>query len=58
MLLARYGVLEWTFLGLLSLMTVLVGILSVVVVVRIVEPAGLKALVLKLAGRAPPGYRR
>ncbi len=58
MLAVKYGVLEWSFLGLLALMTVLVGLFSVVVVVRVVEPRGLKALLLKLGGKNPPGYRR
>ena len=57
-MLAKYQLLEWTFLGLLGLMTVLVGLLSIVVVVRVVEPRGLKALLLKLAGKNPPGYGR
>lgn len=57
-MLAKYGILEWTFLGLLGTMTALVGLFSIVVVVRVVEPRGLKALLLKLGGKNPPGYRR
>ncbi|MCA1834069.1 MAG: hypothetical protein ABR548_12500 [Actinomycetota bacterium] len=52
-----FQLLEWTFMGLLGLMTVIIGFFSVVVVVRIVEPRGLKALLLKLAGRDTPGFQ-
>lgn len=47
-----YNVLEWTFIGVLALMTVAVGLFGLVVVARIVEPRGVRALLRRLAGRA------
>lgn len=47
-----YSVLEWTFIGVLVLMTAAVGWLSLVVVARIVEPRGLKALLRRIVGKA------
>jgi hypothetical protein len=44
-------VLEITFLSILGLMTVMVGLFSLVVVARTVEPRGVKALLRRLAGR-------
>ena len=39
------------FIGLLALMVVAAGLFSVVVVTRLVEPKGMKALLRRLAGR-------
>jgi hypothetical protein len=44
-------VLELTFMSLLGLMIVLVGLFAVVVVTRLVEPRGLKVLLRRLARR-------
>lgn len=46
-----FNVLEWSFLGALAAMTVVIGILSVVVIARVVEPKGLKVLLKRLAGK-------
>lgn len=46
------NVLEWSFIGVLALMTAAVGIISLVVVVRLVEPRGLRVLLRRLVGRA------
>ena len=54
---AAYHLLEWSFAGLLLVMTGLVGLLSLVVVVRVVEPRGLRALLMKLAGKDTPGFQ-
>jgi len=39
------------FLGLLAVMVVAAGLFSLVVVARLVEPRGVKALLRRLAGR-------
>ena len=39
------------FIGLLALMVIAAGVFSIVVVTRLVEPAGMKALLRRLAGR-------
>jgi hypothetical protein len=49
MRLLALGAVEITFLSLLALMVVLIGIFSVIVLARVVEPRGLRALL----GRAP-----
>ncbi|HEX9712441.1 MAG TPA: hypothetical protein VGB52_07825 [Actinomycetota bacterium] len=46
------NVLEWSFVGLLLLMTAAVGVLSLVVVARLVEPRGLLALLRRFVGKA------
>lgn len=46
------NVLEWSFLGVLGLMTVVIGLLALVVVARLVEPRGVKVLLRRLAGKA------
>jgi hypothetical protein len=52
-----FKLLEWSFTGLLVLMTALTGLLAVVVVVRVVEPRGIRALLMKLAGKDTPGFQ-
>jgi len=42
---------EWTFMALLVAMVGLAGLFSLVVVARVVEPRGVKALLRRLAGR-------
>jgi hypothetical protein len=49
--LAALHALEWSFISLLLLMTAATGLIALVVVVRVVEPAGLKALLLRLRGK-------
>lgn len=44
-------VVEWTFMGVLILMVAAAGLFSVVVVARLVEPRGVKALLRRIAGR-------
>jgi len=39
------------FIGLLAVMVVAAGLFSIVVVTRLVEPKGMKALLRRLAGR-------
>ena len=47
-----YNVLEWAFLGVLALMTIGIGLISLMVIVRLVEPRGFKVLLRRLAGKA------
>lgn len=47
-----YNVLEWSFIGVLALMTVVIGWLALVVVARVVEPRGVKVLLRRLIGKA------
>jgi hypothetical protein len=49
--------LELTFLILLGAMVVASGLIGLVVVVRVVEPAGLKALADRLRGKPTPNFR-
>ena len=42
---------EWTFISLLAAMVGAAGLFSLVVVARVVEPRGVKALLRRLAGR-------
>ena len=46
------NVLEWSFVGVLVLMTIAVGLLGLMVVARVVEPRGLRVLLRRLAGKA------
>lgn len=56
-MLAALHTLEWFFISLLLLMTVVTGLIALVVVVRVVEPAGIKALVLRLRGQPTKNFR-
>ena len=47
-----YNVLEWSFIGVLALMTVAIGWIALVVVTRVVEPRGVKVLLRRLVGKA------
>lgn len=47
-----WNLLEWFFVGLLGMMTVVVGAFGAFVVVRLVEPRGMRALLRRLAGKA------
>lgn len=47
-----WNVLEWTFIGLLALMTAVVGVFGLFVAVRTVEPRGLRALLRRVSGKA------
>ena len=47
-----YNVLEWSFIGVLALMTIAVGLFGLVVVARIVEPRGVRALLRRIVGKA------
>ena len=49
---AAYGTIEWVYIGALAAMVVLVGLFSVVVVARVVEPRGAKVLLKRIAGRS------
>ena len=42
------GALEWTFMGLLTMMVVLTGLFGLFVVARLVEPRGVKALLRRI----------
>ena len=42
---------ELTFISILAFMVVMVGLFSLVVVARVVEPRGVKALLRRLAGK-------
>jgi hypothetical protein len=44
-------VVEVTFISILAFMVVMVGLFSLVVVARTVEPRGVKALLRRLAGK-------
>jgi len=44
--------LEFTFVTLLTLMVVLTGVFGLFVVVRVVEPGGVRSLLRRLAGKA------
>jgi hypothetical protein len=55
--LAALHPLEISFIVLLLAMLGLAGLIGLVVVVRIVEPAGFKALFARLTGKTPPGFR-
>jgi hypothetical protein len=44
-------VVEVTFISILAFMVVMVGLFSLVVVARVVEPRGVKALLRRLAGK-------
>jgi hypothetical protein len=44
-------VVELTFISILAFMVVMVGLFSIVVVARVVEPRGVKALLRRLAGK-------
>jgi len=46
------NVLEWSFIGVLALMSIAIGGLATMVVVRVVEPRGLKVFLRRLAGKA------
>lgn len=48
-----WNVLEWTFVVLLALMVVAVGLFGLVVVARLVEPRGMRVLVRRIAGKDP-----
>jgi len=54
---AALHALEWSFISLLLLMTVLTGLIAVTIVVRVVEPAGVKALLLRLRGKPTRNFR-
>ena len=47
-----WNALEWSFVGLLAIMTVVVGLFGLVVVARLVEPRGVRALVRRITGRS------
>ena len=47
-----WNVLEWSFVGLLAMMTVVVGAFGLVVVARLVEPRGVRVLIKRIAGKA------
>ncbi|HEX9776441.1 MAG TPA: hypothetical protein VGB83_12795 [Actinomycetota bacterium] len=47
-----WNLLEWTFVGILALMVAVSGLFGVVVVARLVEPRGMRALLRRLLGRA------
>jgi hypothetical protein len=49
--------LELSFMILLGAMTVASGLIALVVVVRVVEPGGLKQLLLRLSGKRPANFR-
>lgn len=49
---AAYRALEWGFLSALGAMVVLVGVFSVIVVARVVEPRGARVLLRRLIGRS------
>lgn len=49
-----FEALEFSFTALLVAMTVGSGVVALVVVARIVEPRGVRALVRRLAGRPSP----
>jgi hypothetical protein len=55
--LAAIHALELTFLILLGGMVVVSGVIGLVVVVRVIEPAGLKALADRLRGKPTPNFR-
>lgn len=58
MFLAKVGALELSFIILLLFMLGLSGLIAAVVVIRIVEPAGLKALTQRLFGFPRPKRKR
>lgn len=47
-----WNVLEWTFIGALVLMTAVIGLFSVMILARVVEPKGLRVLLRRIAGKA------
>jgi hypothetical protein len=46
-----WNALEWTFVSLLALMVVAVGLFGLVVVARLVEPRGVRVLLRRLTGK-------
>jgi hypothetical protein len=48
---AAYNALEWGFISALVAMIILVGLFSLVVVARVVEPRGVRVLLRKIIGR-------
>lgn len=49
--------LELSFMILLGIMTVASGLIGLVVIVRVIEPGGLKQLLLRLRGKRPDMFR-
>jgi hypothetical protein len=43
--------LEWTFISLLLLMVIATGLFALVVVMRLVEPGGIRSFLRRLTGR-------